>query len=130
MDGLWVTVESTLISLCFAAVLGLIFGLMSVSRNTVLRGIARVYVDIIRGTPLIVQAFFIYFGITSALNIRMEAIVAGIITLTLNAGAYSAEPSAPASSRFPRARWKRRAAWACPIRWPCARSSCPRRCGP
>jgi len=64
---------------------------MSVSKQTVVRGIARVYVDIIRGTPLIVQAFFIYFGLTSALNIRMEALTAGIITLTLNAGAYSAE---------------------------------------
>jgi len=91
LSGLWITVESTLISLCLAAVLGLLFGLMSVSKQTVVRGIARVYVDIIRGTPLIVQAFFIYFGLTSALNIRMEALTAGIITLTLNAGAYSAE---------------------------------------
>lgn len=91
MQGLWVTVEATLISLCIAAVLGLIFGLLSVSPKKILRGISRVYVDIIRGTPLIVQAFFIYFGMTSALNTRMEAIVAGIITLSLNAGAYTAE---------------------------------------
>ena len=91
MQGLLVTVEATLISLCIAAVLGLIFGLLSVSPKKILRGISRVYVDIIRGTPLIVQAFFIYFGMTSALNIRMEAIVAGINNLNLNAGAYTAE---------------------------------------
>ena len=90
-DGLVITLESTLVSLCFAAVLGLIFGLMSVSHSKILNWIARIYVDIIRGTPLIVQAFFIYFGITSALSLRMTALTAGIITLSLNAGAYSAE---------------------------------------
>ncbi len=91
LDGLLVTVEATIISLLIAAVLGIIFGLMSVSRNRILKIISRIYVDIIRGTPLIVQAFFIYFGLTSALDIRMEAITAGIITLSLNAGAYTAE---------------------------------------
>ena len=91
MAGLLVTIEATIISLLIAAVLGLIFGLMSVSRNRILKIISRIYVDIIRGTPLIVQAFFIYFGLTSALDIRMEAITAGIITLSLNAGAYTAE---------------------------------------
>lgn len=91
LDGLIVTLESTFVSLLFAACLGLIFGLMSVSHSKVLKVIARIYVDIIRGTPLIVQAFFIYFGITSALSLRMTALTAGIITLSLNAGAYSAE---------------------------------------
>lgn len=91
MKGLGVTLEATLISLAIAAVIGLIFGFMTVSRSKVLKVIARIYIDIIRGTPIIVQAFFIYFGITNALNIRMEALTAGIITLSLNAGAYSAE---------------------------------------
>lgn len=91
LQGLAVTLESTLLSLVLAAVVGLLFGLLSVSRNKVSRAIARVYVDIIRGTPIIVQAFFIYFGVTSALNMRMEPMTAGVITLTLNAGAYLAE---------------------------------------
>ncbi len=91
LHGLGVTLESTLISLVLAAILGLLFGMLSVSRAVGARAVARVYVDIIRGTPIIVQAFFIYFGITSALNFRMEPMTAGIITLTLNAGAYLAE---------------------------------------
>lgn len=91
MEGLLITVESTVISLLIAAVLGLVFGLMSVSQNKIFKIIAKIYVDIIRGTPLIVQAFFIYFGITAALSIRMDPLTAGIITLSLNAGAYSAE---------------------------------------
>lgn len=91
LKGLVVTLESSIISLCIAAVLGLIFGFMSVSKSKVLKWIARIYVDIIRGTPLIVQAFFIYFGITRAMNIQMSSLTAGIIALSLNAGAYSAE---------------------------------------
>ncbi len=91
MDGLWITLSTTLISLAIAAVLGLTFGLMLVSNSKILRGIAIVYVSIIRGTPIIVQAFFIYFGVPNATGIRLTAVTAGIITLSLNAGAYTAE---------------------------------------
>ncbi|MDO4287887.1 MAG: amino acid ABC transporter permease [Eubacterium sp.] len=91
MQGLGMTVELTLVSLLIAAVLGLLFGLFSVSRTIFLRGIARVYINIIRGTPLIVQIFFIYFGIASGLGVRLSAFTAGVIALSLNAGAYSAE---------------------------------------
>ncbi len=91
MSGLWVTIYVTLIALAIAAVLGICFGLMLISSNRILRGIAKVYVAIIRGTPIIVQAFFIYFGIPNVTGVRLDATTAGIITLSLNAGAYSAE---------------------------------------
>lgn len=91
LAGLGMTVQLTIISLIIAGTLGLIFGLLSVSKKKVMRGIALVYVDIVRGTPLLVQAFFIYFGIPAALGIRLDANTAGIITLSLNAGAYLAE---------------------------------------
>lgn len=91
MEGLGVTLYTTIISLIIAAFIGLMCGLMLVSPSGILRGIARVYIDLIRGTPIIVQAFFIYFGIPNVTGIRLTATVAGIITLTLNAGAYTAE---------------------------------------
>ncbi len=91
MQGLWLTIELTVISLIFASILGLIFGFMRVSTNKVIRAIGLIYVDIFRGTPLLVQAFFIYFGIPTALDFRMSALLAGVITLSLNAGAYMAE---------------------------------------
>ena len=56
LGGLAMTVELTIISLIIAAVLGLTFGLLSVSKKKTLRAIALVYVDIVRGTPLLVQA--------------------------------------------------------------------------
>ncbi len=91
MEGLQMTVILTIISIACALVLGVIFGLMRVSRAIWLRAIGTTFVDIFRGTPLLVQAFFIYFGIPAALGFEMSAFTAGIITLSLNAGAYMTE---------------------------------------
>ncbi|MBC1397880.1 amino acid ABC transporter substrate-binding protein/permease [Listeria fleischmannii] len=89
--GLWNTIKLTFISLFFAAILGLVFGFLKVSRSTFLRGIATVYVDIFRGIPLIVLAFFIYFGIPQAFGFKMDPNLAAVLTLSLNAGAYITE---------------------------------------
>ncbi len=91
LAGLGSTIVMTFVSLLFAIVIGLISCLMTISHIKVLKGISSVFVDIIRGTPLLVQAFFIYFGLTQALNIRLSSEVAGVITLSLNAGAYLSE---------------------------------------
>jgi His/Glu/Gln/Arg/opine family amino acid ABC transporter permease subunit len=94
--SLGVTVRLTLISLVIATFLGLLFCLMAISSRKPLKVIASVYLDVIRGTPLIVQAFFIYFGIPQLLQscglpVRLGPDAAGIITLSLNAGAYMSE---------------------------------------
>lgn len=91
LEGLKMTVILTVVSIFFALILGVIFGLFRVSRSIWLRAIGTTFVDIFRGTPLLVQAFFIYFGIPSALGFQMSALTAGIITLSLNAGAYMTE---------------------------------------
>ncbi len=91
LAGLGSTIVMTFVSLLFAIVIGLISCLMAISHIKVLKGISSVFVDIIRGTPLLVQAFFVYFGLTQALNIRLSSEVAGVITLSLNAGAYLSE---------------------------------------
>ena len=72
------TLELTLLSLVFAAFIGLFFGLLNVSKNKALNVIANIYIDCIRGVPLIVLAFFVYFGIPMATGIRLEALTAGI----------------------------------------------------
>ncbi|MNU91497.1 Inner membrane amino-acid ABC transporter permease protein YecS [compost metagenome] len=89
--GLGNTLLYTLVSLFFAFILGLIFGFMKVGRNKWLRGIATVFVDLFRGIPLIVLAFFIYFGIPQAFGFTMPLFLAAILTLSLNAGAYVTE---------------------------------------
>ena len=91
MEGLKMTVILTVISIAIALVLGVVFGLFECPAAIWLRAIGTTYVDIFRGTPLLVQAFFIYFGIPAALGFQMSALTAGIITLSLNAGAYMTE---------------------------------------
>ena len=86
-----------LLSLVFASVIGMIFGLMNVGHNRLLNCIGTVYVDAVRGVPLIVLAYFIYFGIPAGIqslgftNFKMDALQAGTIALSMNCGAYMAE---------------------------------------
>ena len=91
LSGLSVTIELAVISLILAVILGIILGIFSISTSKVLKGIATTYIYIIRGTPLMIQALFLYFGLGQALNIQFDPILAGIITLTANASAYMAE---------------------------------------
>lgn len=97
LQSLGQTMLLTLLSLVFAFIIGLIFGLMNVSKSKILNFIGTVYVDAIRGVPLIVLAFFIYFGIPAAAkaagitSFKLSALAAGTIALSMNAGAYMAE---------------------------------------
>ena len=92
------TLKLTAVSLLCATVLGVIFGLFKVSGLKPLTVIANIYIDIIRGTPLMVQTMIVFYGISQVLrpygfswsNIGGN-FTAGAVTLSLNAGAYMAE---------------------------------------
>ena len=91
------TLLLTLLSLLFAMVIGMIFGLMNVGHNRVLNLIGTIYVDAVRGVPLIVLAYFIYFGVPAGMqglgfaSFRLNALQAGTAALSMNCGAYMAE---------------------------------------
>ena len=91
LQGLWNTLWITFISIIIASIIGIVLGLMKTSYHPALEWIASIYIDLMRGVPLIVLAFFIYFGIPQLLGIRFDATVAGILTLSLNAAAYIGE---------------------------------------
>ncbi|MGM0173999.1 amino acid ABC transporter substrate-binding protein/permease [Enterococcus sp. DIV0800] len=91
LEGLWKTIVLALVSFALALILGVIFGLFRVSPSRALRTIAGIYIDIIRGIPMMVLAFFIFFGLPGITGIKIPDFAAGIITLTLNASAYIAE---------------------------------------
>jgi len=116
LQGLGVTVEITVVSLIMAVVLGLVSCLMGLSSVAVLRWLSKGYVWLIRGTPLLVQVFFVYFGFPQLVqsighsvmgggdagsfygvmggalaNFRISAFAASFLTLSLNAGAYMSE---------------------------------------
>ena len=87
------------LGLVFACILGMIFGLLSVVKNKACNIIAQIFVFVIRGVPMIVLAFFVFFGIPYLLNtilgigngFTLSALQAGTICLALNCGAYMAE---------------------------------------
>lgn len=90
------TMLLTLLSLFFAMIIGLIFSLMNVGKNRFWNFIGTLYVDAIRGVPLIVLAFYVYFGIPMGVDLlggslRFTALQAGTIALSMNCGAYMAE---------------------------------------
>ena len=93
--------QTLLLALCglfFACILGLIFGLLSVVKNRTCNAVSTIFVDIIRGVPMIVLAFMIYFGVPQLINeiftgakFTLSALQAGTVALALNCGAYMAE---------------------------------------
>ena len=87
--GLWITLKLSALSLVFALVLGLVAGLGRVSRNPAAHNLATAYVEIIRGTPLLVQIFIFYFFIGTVLS--LSAFTAGVAALSVFTGAYVAE---------------------------------------
>jgi polar amino acid transport system permease protein len=86
----WLTLQVTLLAFVLAMLLGLLTALASTSRVRLLRGIAGVYIEAIRNTPVLLQIFIVFFGLPS-LGIGLNAYSAGVIALGVNVGAYLAE---------------------------------------
>ncbi len=97
VTGIGTTLQVTVISLVIAMVVGILVCLMHISEYKVLRGIAKFYIWIIRGTPMLVQGFYVYFALPQLIqsmgnsDFRVDIMTASILTLTLNAGAYISE---------------------------------------
>lgn len=87
------TKNTVLLSICsvfIGVILGLLISLMKLSKNKVLNIVSSVYIEILRGTPILVQLFIVYYGLP-ALGIELPTFAAGIIALSINSSAYVAE---------------------------------------
>ena len=91
MEGLQVTLYIFVIAIIIGFLIGLIVALFRLAPLKILNWIAKIFVDAIRGTPFIVQLFFIYFGLNSFEFISLDNTTAGIVTVAVNAGAYFSE---------------------------------------
>lgn len=97
LKGLGITLSLALISFAIAIVIGIIFGLMAASPVKALRIISAVFVDVVRGIPLMIVAAFIFWGIPNLLESitgqqsPINDFLAGVIALSLNSGAYISE---------------------------------------
>uniref|UniRef100_UPI003100ED21 amino acid ABC transporter permease n=1 Tax=Neorhizobium sp. EC2-8 TaxID=3129230 RepID=UPI003100ED21 len=90
LEGVIGTLRMSSLSMVFGLSLGIVFMLMRMSKQPVLRSIAVGYIELIRNTPILVQVFFVFFGMP-ALGIRLSGEQAAILAMTLNCAAYAAE---------------------------------------
>lgn len=90
LQGAWITVTVTVISMALGLVLGMIAALAKLSKLKIVSWLANQYIDIVRGTPLLVQLFLIYYGLPQ-IGITIDPFPSAVLGLGINTGAYVAE---------------------------------------
>jgi len=95
-QGAWVTIELTILSTILGGIMSFAAGIGKLSPNWFIKGLSVTYIEIFRGTSLLVQLFWLYFALPIAgdmigVNLRLPPVLAGVLALGLNIGAYGAE---------------------------------------
>ncbi|NMA61893.1 MAG: amino acid ABC transporter permease [Firmicutes bacterium] len=90
LQGAKLTVQLTSIAVFFGIILGTLTGIARLSKGP-FRILAAIYIDVIRGTPLLVQTFIVFYGLPSIIHRPIPAYVAAILSLSINSGAYVGE---------------------------------------
>ena len=91
LQGVKYTILISVVGLIIGLLIGIIVGFGRIAKNKFLYGLSSVYVQVIRGTPIMIQALYIYFAIPMMLNTEIDPLIAGITAISINAGAYIAE---------------------------------------
>lgn len=100
LKGLTVTIPLTVISFIFGLIIALIAALVQVANVKVLKQLARFYIWVFRGTPMLVQLYVVFYGLPS-LGVILDAFTSSIIVFSLNTGAYAAETVRAAIESIP-----------------------------
>jgi len=100
MPGLLVTIPLTVIAFSFAMIIAIILAMVQVADVPVLKQFARFYIWVIRGTPLLVQLYVVFFGLPSV-GVRINAFPAAVLVFSINEGAYCAETMRAAIESVP-----------------------------
>lgn len=114
-DGVLVTLQLTLGGSALAFVLAVLLGLAARHGNVLLRGAARVFIELFRGTSLLVQLFF-FFYVLPRFGLELSGLFCGILALGLNYGAYGAEVVRGAINSVPTGQWEASVALSLPPR--------------
>jgi cystine transport system permease protein len=105
LKGAGYTIELSFGSMLFGLALGLLVALMRLSSRVLLQRVASGYVSFIRGTPLLVQLFLIYYGLAQ-FGVRLDPVPAALLGFTLNVGGYTSEILRAAISSVARGQWE------------------------
>jgi polar amino acid transport system permease protein len=90
LKGVWLTIRITSIATALGLVIGMIMAGLQRTKHPAITGPIRVYIELIRNTPFLVQLFFVFFGLPG-LGVKIQANEAALIALTVNIGAYATE---------------------------------------
>ncbi|MDQ6419700.1 amino acid ABC transporter permease [Paenibacillus sp. LHD-117] len=90
LRGAWMTLQLSFFGVLLGTALGVVFALLRISNFWLLRVIASAYIEIIRGTPMLVQIIIIYYGLTE-FGINLPPFMSAVLALTINSSAYMAE---------------------------------------
>lgn len=104
LQGLWLTLGITFVSLCLSMTIGLVSALMRLSASPMARGISWVYLELIRNTPLLIQIFIIYFVFAPILD--LGRFTSAVVALSLFEGAYAAEIIRAGILAIPAGQWE------------------------
>ncbi|WP_417798101.1 glutamine ABC transporter permease GlnP [Terasakiella pusilla] len=91
IEGTKSTIYITLAGLIGGLIVGAVAGVMRAYGGKILNAIAFIYIEVVRGTPIVVQVMFLYFALPILANIRVDPLNAAILAIVINAGAYIAE---------------------------------------
>lgn len=105
LDGTLVTLQQTGLAILLTILLAFTFGVMKLSRFLALRGIANIYIEVFRGTSLLVQLYWVFF-VLPLLGITLNSFTAGFLTLGLNIGSYGSVLVAGAIQSVPKGQWE------------------------
>ncbi|MCL7464611.1 ectoine/hydroxyectoine ABC transporter permease subunit EhuC [Phaeovulum sp. NW3] len=105
LGGTWITVQQTVLAAVLAVLIALLFGLLKISPLRPVRALASVYIEVFRGTSLLVQLYWIFF-VLPLFGITIDKFTAGFVAVGLNLGAYGAEVVRGAIQSVPRGQWE------------------------
>lgn len=105
IPGLLTTIPLTILSFSFALIIGIVIALIQFANIKIFKEMARFYIWIIRGTPILVQLYLIFYGLPS-LGIMIEPFPAAVLVFSINEGAYTAETMRSAFEAVPKGQWE------------------------
>jgi len=105
LEGAKYTLEASIMSVVFGSVLGTLVGILRVVPVPPVKVFAACYIYVIRGTPALIQLFFIYFGLPS-IGINLSALASGVIGLSLNSAGYIGEIMRGGIEAIPEGQWE------------------------
>lgn len=114
LRGLLITVEATIIGSVIALVVGLPVAMLRRSGSVVVRGIAKAYIDLVRGTPLLVQLFFAFYALPNY-GVELSPLTTGVLVLGINYSAYTAEVYRAGIEGVPQGQWEAARALSLPV---------------